>query len=82
MCESGSCRRVRDADKVLTGRTLNLSASNLSLALQRLIAVRAVKLKLGRVHIVLLTHAQMQGQKHGSVFCSYFFSVAGACSVE
>jgi hypothetical protein len=44
--ETGACRRTGNTDEVLAGRTLDLAASMARVALQRLIAVGAVKLEI------------------------------------
>ncbi len=48
--EAGACRRVGDTDEVLAARTLDLAAGESRLALERLVAVRAVELELGGAH--------------------------------
>jgi hypothetical protein len=50
-------RRIRNADEVLTGRALNLASRETNLALERLVAVRAIELEFGRGHKLLLVDA-------------------------
>jgi hypothetical protein len=50
LCEPHARRRIRDADEVVTGRTLNLASGELSFALQRLIAVGTIEFEFVRVH--------------------------------
>ena len=53
--EAHARRRIGDADEMLAGRALDLPAGKLRLALQRLVAVRAVKLEFICIHIRLPT---------------------------
>jgi hypothetical protein len=48
--EAGAGRRVGDADEMLAGRALDLASGMARVARERLIAVRTVEFKFGRVH--------------------------------
>jgi hypothetical protein len=76
--ETGSRRRVGDADEVLAGWALNLPASVARVALQRLIAVRTVKLEFGCAHSLDPYHAQTDCQKYIGKY-SYFPPMLCAC---
>jgi hypothetical protein len=58
--ETSSSRRIGNADQVLAGGTLNLATGELGLALQRLVAVRAIEFEIGCAHELqsLLSHNQ------------------------
>ena len=51
--EAHARRRIGDADEMLAGRALNLPPGKLGFALQRLVAMRAVKLEFICVHKLL-----------------------------
>ena len=53
MREPGARRRIGDSDEVIAGGTLNLPPGKLGFALQRLVAMRAVKLEFICVHKLL-----------------------------
>jgi hypothetical protein len=61
MGESGARRRIGDADEVLARRALNLPAGEMSLALQRLIAVGTVKLEFRCSHKLCLPKRNSRG---------------------
>jgi hypothetical protein len=48
--ETGARRRIGDADEMLAGRALDLTSGVARVARKRLIAVRTVEFKFGRVH--------------------------------
>ena len=56
--ETGSRRRIGDADEMLAGRALNLPPGVARVAFQRLIAVGTVKFEFVGAHRFLLNHAQ------------------------
>ena len=62
--ETHARRRIGDADEMLAGRTLNLPSGELWFALQGLIAVLTIELKLGCVHKLLPHHAQTGPKKY------------------
>ena len=62
--EAGARRRVGDSDEVIAGGTLDLPPGELWFALQRLVAVRAVKLEFGCVHKLHPHHAPTGGKKY------------------
>jgi hypothetical protein len=62
--EAGARRRVGDSDEVIAGGTLDLPPGELWFALQRLVAVRAVKLEFGCVHKLHPHHAQTRCKKY------------------
>jgi hypothetical protein len=79
--EAGARRRIGNADQDLAGRALNLPASELWLALQRLVAVRTIKFEFVRVHSLHKHHAQTRCKKYMKVY-PYFLSGEYACSLE
>jgi hypothetical protein len=64
-------RRVWDSDEVLAGRTLNLAAGKLGLALQRLIAVGTVEFEFVRIHSLYL-YKRNGGEKSMSTILHTF----------
>jgi hypothetical protein len=62
--ESGACGRIGDADEMLAGRALNLTTGELRFALQRLVAVGAIKFEFVRVHNLHHHHAQNVCEKY------------------
>jgi hypothetical protein len=64
MREAGARRRVGDSDEVIAGGTLNLPPGELWFALQRLVAMRAVKLEFIRVHKLPHHHAPNGFEKY------------------
>jgi hypothetical protein len=62
--EAGARRRVGDSDEVIAGGTLDLPPGELWFALQRLVAMRAVKLEFICVHKLHPHHAQTGGEKY------------------
>ena len=64
MSESSTRRRIRDADEMLAGRALNLSAGELGFALQRLVAVGTIEFEFVRVHKLLPHHAPNGRKKY------------------
>jgi hypothetical protein len=59
MCETGAWWRIRDADEMVAGGTLNLAAGVARVAFQRLIAVGTIKFKFFYAHRLHLHHAQI-----------------------
>jgi hypothetical protein len=64
MSETGARRRTGNTDEVLASWTLNLPASVARVALQRLIAVGAVKLEVGGIHKLYADYAQNGNEKY------------------
>ena len=63
--EAGARRWIGNADKMLAGRALNLPARVARVALQRLIAVRAVEFEFGCFHRLYSNPlCANRGQKH------------------
>jgi hypothetical protein len=62
MGEPGARRRIRDANEMLTGRALNLSAGEMDFALQRLVAVGAVKFEFRCCHRFYLHKRKSRGK--------------------
>jgi hypothetical protein len=62
--ETGSRRRIGDADQMLAGWALNLPPGELWFATQRLIAVGTIKLEFVRAHSLLHHHAQTGCKKY------------------
>ena len=73
MGEPGSRRRIRDANEMLTGRALNLPAREMDFALQRLVAVRTVKLEFRCCHRFYL-HKRKSRVKSISKFSRILFT--------
>jgi hypothetical protein len=55
--EASARRRIGDADEMIAGRTLDLSAGMARVALQRLIAMGTVEFEFVRAHKLLSHHA-------------------------
>lgn len=64
MGETSSRRGIGNADKMLAGRTLDLSAGELSLALQRLITVGTIEFEIGCAHNLHAHYAQTAHEKY------------------
>jgi hypothetical protein len=62
--ETGARRRVRDADQMVAGGTLNLPAGMARIALQRLVAMGTIKFEFVRVHSIPLWHAHIRHKKY------------------
>jgi hypothetical protein len=62
--EAGAWRRVRNANEMVAGRTLNLPPGELWFALQRLVAVGAIKFEFVRIHNLHHHHAQTGCEKY------------------
>lgn len=66
--EAGARRRIRDADEVMARRAFNLPAGELRFALQRLVAMRAIKLEFICVHSLHPHYAQTGDEKYMELF--------------
>jgi len=82
--ETRASGRIGNADEVVAGRTLDLPAGELRLALQRLVAVGTIKFEFVRVHMFIVFNLYMRkpGAKSISKIYPYFFSGEYACSLE
>lgn len=82
MGEPRAGRRIRNADEVIAGGTLNLPARVARIALQRLVAVGTIEFELGCIHRLRPVHAQNRRQKYIKKNSSYFLSDEYAYRIE
>jgi hypothetical protein len=64
MSKTGARRRTGNTDEMLAGRTLDLASGVARVALQRLVAVGAVKLEVGVIHKLYVDCAQNGNEKY------------------
>jgi hypothetical protein len=62
--EAGAGRRIRDADEMVAGRTLNLASGVARVALQRLVSVGTIEFEIGFAHKLLPDYAQLGHDKY------------------